>query len=188
MREPTEERKPARGLPELLRLRRTRHRELGATTPRDMDAADMVTQMTRLVARLVQDFENAVHRPLGSTWAGFRILNALWIFEEVDQHELERLSGSSKAAVSSALKTLENRALIERRRDPHDRRRLMVRLTPAGHEELAKAIRVQTVRERAWTQVLSDDELKQLNGLLWKVINQPRPACGPAVDRIHDHD
>jgi DNA-binding MarR family transcriptional regulator len=167
-----EEHKPTRRFPELLR---ERHRDLGTTAGRDLDAIEMVTHLTRLVARLVQDFEQSVHRPLGSTWAGFRILNVLWIFDGVDQQEIERLSGSSKASVSSALQTLENRGLIERRRDPRDRRRLLVQLTPTGREELEKAISSQTERERAWTQVLSDEEIQQLITLLSKVVNQPRP-------------
>jgi DNA-binding MarR family transcriptional regulator len=165
-------RKPTRRFPELLRQR---HRELGTTAGRDLDAIEMVTHVTRLVARLVQDFEQSVHRPLGSTWAGFRILNVLWIFDEVDQQEIERLSGSSKASVSSALMTLENRGLIDRRRDPRDRRRLLVHLTATGREELEKAIDLQTERERAWTRVLSDQEIQQLIVLLSKVVNQPRP-------------
>jgi DNA-binding MarR family transcriptional regulator len=165
-------RQPTRRFPELLRQR---HRELGTTKARDLDAIEMVTHLTRLVARLIQDFEQSVHRPLGSTWAGFRILNALWIFGEVDQQELERLSGNSKASVSSALLTLENRGLIQRRRAPDDRRRLLVELTSDGRRELARAIALQTDRERAWTGVLSDEEIQQLITLLSKVVNQPRP-------------
>ncbi len=175
-REPGEAsgRKPTRQLSDLLR---ERHHEVGTASGRDLDAVEAVTHLTRLSARLVQDFERSVHRPLGSTWAGFRILTVLWIVDEVDQRDIERLSGSSKASVSSALLTLENRQLIERRRDPRDRRRLVVRLTPAGHDELGKAITAQTRRERAWTRVLSDDELRQLITLLSKVVNQPRPHC-----------
>jgi len=164
--------KASRRFPDLLRKR---HRERGTTAGRDLDAIEMVTHLTRLVARLVQDFEQSVHRPLGSTWAGFRILNVLWIFGEVDQQEIERLSGNSKASVSSALMTLENRGLIERHRDPKDRRRLVVRLTAAGRGELEKAIASQTERERAWTRVLSNAEIRQLIVLLSKVVNQPRP-------------
>jgi DNA-binding MarR family transcriptional regulator len=167
-----EARKPTRRFPELLRQR---HREIGTTEGRDLDAIEMVTHLTRLVARLVQDFEKSVHRPLGSTWAGFRILNALWLFGEVDQQEIERLSGNSKASVSSALLTLENRGLIERRRDIQDRRRLLVKLTEAGQRELKHAIVAQTERERAWTRVMSDAEIRQLVDLLSKMVNQQRP-------------
>ena len=135
----------------------------------------MVTHLTRLVSRLVQDFEKTVHRPLGSTWAGFRILNALWIYDEVDQQEIERLSGNSKASVSSALQTLENRGLIERRRHGTDRRRLLVKMTATGRRELEQAIIEQTRRERAWTNVLSDSEIQQLVTLLSRLVNQPRP-------------
>jgi DNA-binding MarR family transcriptional regulator len=168
----SEAHKHTRRFPGLLR---ERHGALGTTNRRDLDAIEMVTQLTRVVARLVQDFEQTVHRPLGSTWAGFRIMNALWIFDEVDQQEIERLSGNSKASVSSALLTLEKRGLIERRRDVNDRRRLLVKLTPGGREALEKAIGIQTERERAWTKVLSDEEIRQLAELLSKIVNQPRP-------------
>jgi DNA-binding MarR family transcriptional regulator len=164
--------RPTRLFPELLRQR---HQELGTTEDRDIAAIEMVTHLTRLVSRLVQDFEKTVHRPLGSTWAGFRILNALWIFDEVDQQEIERLSGNSKASVSSALQTLENRGLIERRRHDTDRRRLLVKMTADGRRELEHAIIEQTRRERAWTGVLSDAEIQQLVTLLSRLVNQPRP-------------
>jgi DNA-binding MarR family transcriptional regulator len=156
-------------------LLRQKHRSLGAEDPRDLDAVEMVTDLTRLVARLVQDFEKRVHRPLGLTWAGFRILNALWVFGGLDQQEIGRVSGSSRASVSSALATLENRGLVTRRRAEADRRQLVVELTDEGSETLHMAIKAQTVREQAWTAVLRDDQLRELVHLLQILVNQENP-------------
>jgi DNA-binding MarR family transcriptional regulator len=154
---------------------RARHREMGHTD-RQLDGVALVTHLTRLVARLVQDFEGSVHRPLGMTWAGFRIMNTLWVFGDLEQREIARISGTTRASVSSALNTLEERGLVERRRETEDRRIVRVSLTRSGLTMLHKAIEGQTEREHAWMAVLGDDEISQLVTLLGKMVNQEHPA------------
>lgn len=156
-------------------LLRHNHRKLGTTDARVLDAIEMVTDLMRLEARLVQDFERHVHRPLGLTWAGFRILNSLWVYGPLPQQEIGRVSGSSRASISSALMTLERRGLVVRHRDQDDRRQLNVELTPEGLDVLRQAIAGQTERERAWTAVLRSDQLSELVHLLRTMVNQPRP-------------
>jgi DNA-binding MarR family transcriptional regulator len=160
---------------EFAELLRHHHRELGTTDPRVLDAIEMVTDLMRLEARLVADFERHVHRPLGLTWAGFRILNALWVYGPLPQQEIGRVSGSSRASISSALMTLEARELVVRERDKDDRRQLIVQLTPDGLETLRQAIAGQTRREHAWTAVLRDDQLSELVHVLRTMVNQQVP-------------
>lgn len=162
---------------EFSELLRHSHLKLGTTDSRMLDAIEMVTDLSRLEARLVQDFERFVHRPLGLTWAGFRALNALWVFGSVGQQELTRLSGSSRASISSALATLENRELVVRRRADDDRRQLIVDLTQNGFDTLQRAIAGQALRERAWTTVLRDDQLSELVHLLRTMVNQGTPPA-----------
>ncbi|MEU1180345.1 MarR family transcriptional regulator [Streptomyces sp. NPDC005820] len=161
---------------EFSELLRHHHRELGTTEPRDLDAIEMVTDLTRLEARLTKDFEKHVHRPLGLTWAGFRILNALWVYGPLAQQDIGRVSGSTRASISSALATLESRGLVARERVESDRRQLTVELTAEGRETLRRAIEAQTRRERAWTGVLRDDQLSELVHLLRTLVNQETPA------------
>jgi DNA-binding MarR family transcriptional regulator len=167
---------PAHRTRQLSELLRHHHRELGTTDPRVLDAIEMVTDLTRLEARLAQDFDKHVHRPLGLTWAGFRILTALWTFDGLTQHDIARFSGTSRASVSSALATLENRGLITRQRAEDDRRQLIVALTPGGLDTMLKAIAAQTRRERAWTAVLRDDQLGELVHLLRTLVSQDTPS------------
>ncbi|WDV55346.1 MarR family transcriptional regulator [Streptomyces coeruleorubidus] len=162
---------------EFSELLRHHHRELGTTDPRDLDAIEMVTDLTRLEARLTKDFEKHVHRPLGLTWAGFRILNALWIYGPLGQQDIGRVSGSTRASISSALTTLESRGLVTRERVESDRRQLFVELTPEGRETLRQAIEAQTQRERAWTGVLRDDQLSELVHLLRTLVHQETPPA-----------
>ncbi|MEU5339706.1 MULTISPECIES: MarR family transcriptional regulator [unclassified Streptomyces] len=164
---------------EFSELLRHHHRELGTTDPRNLDAIEMVTDLTRLEARLTKDFERHVHRPLGLTWAGFRILNALWAYDGLAQQDIGRVSGSTRASISSALTTLENRGLVTRKRVETDRRQLIVELTTEGRETLRRAIAAQTERERAWTAILRDDQLGELVHLLRTLVNQETP---PAAD------
>jgi len=166
---------PRRRTREFSELLRHNHRELGTTDPRVLDAIEMILDLTRLEARLVQDFERTVHRELGLTWAGFRILNALWVFGGLPQQEIGRISESSRASVSSALLTLEGRGLVARSRADDDRRQLLVELTPEGIETLRLAIIGQTGRERAWTAILRDDQLSELVHLLRILVTQETP-------------
>jgi DNA-binding MarR family transcriptional regulator len=154
---------------------RAHHQELGHTE-RQVQGVEVVTHLTRLVARLVQDFEASVHRPLGMTWAGFRIMNTLWIFGDLEQREIARISGTSRASVSSAINTLEERGLVERRRESGDRRLVRVSLTSSGLALLHRAIEGQTTREHAWMAVLDDEEVAQLVSLLGRLVNQEHPA------------
>jgi DNA-binding MarR family transcriptional regulator len=167
-------RRRSREFSELLRYK---HRQRGTTDPRVLDAIEMITDLTRLEARLVQDFERHVHRPLGITWAGFRIVNVLWVYGGATQQEITRLSGLTRASISSALATLENADLVTRRRADGDRRQLIVELTDHGLDTLHRAIEVQTKRERAWTDVLRDDQLSELLHLLRTMVNQEAPPA-----------
>jgi DNA-binding MarR family transcriptional regulator len=163
----------SRKFPDLLRIK---HQQLGSESERDLDVIELVTNLTRLNARLVQDFENAVHRPLNLTWAGFRILNALWVFDGLQQQDIGRMSGTSRASVSSALTTLETRGLVARRRTASDRRNVDVWLTPEGIKALHRAISAQTLREQAWTSTLSDDDVRTLMRLLRRLVDRENPA------------
>jgi MarR family transcriptional regulator, lower aerobic nicotinate degradation pathway regulator len=66
------------------------------------------------------------------------------------QLELARLLGKAPAVVVAAIDALEDRGLVERARDPSDRRRSRVTVTPAGGRVLRKA------------DVLADDAVAEL--------------------------
>lgn len=154
---------------------RKQYRKLGITEPRTLDAIEMITDLTRLESRLLNDFDRVVSRELGISWAGYRILNSLLAFGELDQQALTRLSGTSRASTSSALTTLERDGMVTRRAPKHDRRRLMVDLTESGHRVLERAIKLQCERLLSWTAKLSGDELTQLRELMNHLVNQPHP-------------
>lgn len=138
-------------------------------------STDLVFNLSRLLSRLSQDFESA-HRRYGWTWAGFRIMNVLWALGAVELRDVARLTGSSKASISSALNTMERDGLVRRTRDPADKRQVRVSLTEQGNTELHRGIPLQSRQERRWFEVLSVAEQQQLTTLLARLADQPTPS------------
>ena len=136
--------------------------------------AELVFNLTRLQHRLSRDFE-AVHRRRGWTWAGFRIMNVLWAVGAAELRDVARLSGASRAAVSSALNTLERDGLVSRIRDSADRRLVRLQLTEHGRFALREAMREQADREREWLVALAVAEQQRLSMLLAALADQKAP-------------
>jgi DNA-binding MarR family transcriptional regulator len=136
--------------------------------------AELVFNLTRLHHRLSRDFEG-LHRRRGWTWAGFRIMNVLWAVGAAELRDVARLSGASRAAVSSALNTLERDGLVSRMRESADRRLVRLELTEHGRSALREAMREQAGREREWLAALGPTEHQQLSALLAALADQKVP-------------
>lgn len=143
--------------------------------PDTADHAELVFNLTRLHHRLSRDFEG-MHRRRGWTWAGFRIMNVLWAVGAAELRDVARLSGASRAAVSSALKILERDGLVRRERDSADRRLVRLQLTQHGRSALREAIRAQSDREREWLSTLPADDQQLLSRLLAELADRKAPA------------
>jgi DNA-binding MarR family transcriptional regulator len=143
--------------------------------PDAAEHAELVFNLTRLHHRLSRDFEG-LHRRRGWTWAGFRIMNVLWAVGAAELRDVARLSGASRAAVSSALNTLERDGLVSRTRDSTDRRLVRVQLTQHGRVALREAMREQGDREREWLSALAAADQRRLSGLLAMLADRKAPS------------
>jgi DNA-binding MarR family transcriptional regulator len=74
---------------------------------------------------------------------------------------------------------LEEKQLVERRRDPNDRRRHLVSITGAGKTELAFLRKLVERIENEILEPLSVDERQQLHGLLHRVACHRDARFGP---------
>ena len=70
-----------------------------------------------------------------------RILRILSHCEAMSQRELQEVLGIQTGSLSEILAKLENAGFIERERDEADRRRSVVRLTPAGRNRAEECCR-----------------------------------------------
>ena len=101
-------------------------------------------------------------------------MNVLWALGAVELRDVARLSGGSRAAISSALNTLERDGLVTRRRDTADRRLVRLELTVRGGAELLDAIQEQARRESEWLSSLAESDQVLLTRLLSALADQPR--------------
>jgi DNA-binding MarR family transcriptional regulator len=80
------------------------------------------------------------------------------------------------------LNELEQLRYAERVRDPHDRRRHLVRITPAGRKALARAQRAQAALEDEVLGALDTSERRTLCDLLTRALRSVEPEDGDAAE------
>jgi MarR family transcriptional regulator, lower aerobic nicotinate degradation pathway regulator len=87
--------------------------------------------------------------------------------------------GYDRGQLVGLLDELEDRSLVERRRDPADRRRQSVRLTPGGKRALDELRALARRLEDDFLASLDDEERAQLHALLRRLAAQHLPHCTP---------
>jgi DNA-binding MarR family transcriptional regulator len=96
----------------------------------------------------------------------FQILGLLQGRGGLAQRELVQTMGVDPSILVTLLNPLEADGLVTRARDPDDRRRHLVTLTPAGARHLVSASRAQKETEDALFDSLDDGQREQLRALL----------------------
>jgi DNA-binding MarR family transcriptional regulator len=89
--------------------------------------------------------------------------------------------GYDRGQLVGLLDELEDRGLIERRRNPGDRRRQSVRMTPDGKRALAKLRTLGRRLEDDFLTNLDDTQRAELHALLRQLAQQHLPHCALQV-------
>jgi DNA-binding MarR family transcriptional regulator len=139
--------------------------------PVDTDAAALILTLHRAASTVVYDLESSVHRPRGWSWAGFRLMFALWIVGSMDAKDAARIAGMSRQAASSQANTLEREGLLRRTKSPHDGRTVAFTLTAAGKKAIVNTYHEHNLRERIWAELLTPEERAAVTSALGKLLD-----------------
>ena len=130
----------------------------------DLEAMAFGFGLVRVANRFQQDVEAHVMRPVGLTYAAFRVLFCIRTVGPVPPKEIARHSNVSQATISSVVNTLERRELVVRTPSIDDGRGVIVGLTRVGETTVTQLLRGINERESRWLAALPADERGRLVG------------------------
>ena len=128
--------------------------------------------------RAIEEFE-----VLGFSPYHYSVLALLSEGERETQATIADALGVDRSQLVGLLDSLEERGLIERRRDPHDRRRHVVSLTAAGRRQLGKFRSLIKRLDEDILAPLDPESRETLHLLLLRIASHrdPRFAAGNAA-------
>jgi DNA-binding MarR family transcriptional regulator len=92
--------------------------------------------------------------------------------DRISSSELGKRTELDSATMTGILDRLEAAKLIERQGNPDDRRSIKIHLTEQGRNLASEAIRVIAEANRAFLEVLSQNEQRELRSLIRKLRDQ----------------
>ncbi|MCA9868045.1 MAG: MarR family transcriptional regulator [Anaerolineales bacterium] len=147
------------------------HPQIDSQTIRLMDELGHVSRAIYQMGE--QSVEDA-----GLSFAQYRVLMHLFFAEEMGERaelnpsEISDRQGVSRNTMSAFIRSLEEEGLVERRLDPHDRRRFNISLTESGRDVVRQHTRQHLGTIDRFFSVLSRDEQINLLNLLRKLSGQ----------------
>ncbi|CAO3445039.1 Transcriptional regulator, MarR family [Azospirillum argentinense] len=138
--------------------------------------ADGLSQSGATLPRAVREAHRAIARALqlriadhGVSMGQWYFLRALWEEDGLTQRELSQRVGMMEPTTVTALNNLERCDLVQRVRNPHDRRKVNIYLTPKGKALRADILPCAEEIEEAAAQGISPDELALAVSVLRRV-------------------
>jgi MarR family transcriptional regulator, lower aerobic nicotinate degradation pathway regulator len=146
--------------------------------------AELVASSTFLLKRLgfaAKDRSMKAYEQTGLHPYHYAILLVLDEGSRDTQGSIADALGYDRGQLVGLLDELEEQKLVERRRDPNDRRRHLVRLTSEGTRTLGRLRRVTREVEDEFLAPLSEQERADLHELLLRLAEKHEPRCAPSA-------
>jgi DNA-binding MarR family transcriptional regulator len=124
--------------------------------------------------------------PLGLRPPEAGVLNRLARSPGESQRGLADALGMHAPRLVALIDELEERGLVERRRDPRDRRNYAISLTGAGRQAVRRLSTVARQHEHALTAALDDGERARLASMLRRIADEQglTPGVHPGFRRV----
>ena len=153
--------------------------------PADRSADGVAFLLAQLGAHAASQFAARL-RPHGLRPPEAGVLNRLARSPGESQRALADALGMHAPRLVALIDDLEARGLVERARDPRDRRNYAISLTDAGLRALHDVSAVAREHEQALTAALDDAERAQLASLLRRIAEEQAlsPGVHPGFGRI----
>ena len=144
---------------------------------------ELVCSSTHLLKRLGMEIKEAYREAFEAAGASPFHYSVLAVLEESPPETQATIAdslGYDRSWLVGLLDELEEKGLIERRRDPDDRRRHLVTLLPAGKQQLAELRAISKRVEDEFLAPLDPEQRASLHALLLQltVHHDPRYAPG----------
>ena len=136
----------------------------------------LLTRLSKVVHR------RSTEALLGMRMRQFHLLSYLRDHEGASQQALADILWMDANNLVLLLNDLEAAGFVMRRRDPHDRRRHLVELTPGGHQAVERAERAQESVEDEVLAALTAEERAALRDLLSLALEGEPAAIPPPAD------
>jgi DNA-binding MarR family transcriptional regulator len=146
--------------------------------------AELVASSTFLLKRLgfaAKDRSMKAYEQTGLHPYHYAILLVLDEGSRDTQGSIADALGYDRGQLVGLLDELEEQKLVERRRDPNDRRRHLVRLTSEGTRTLGRLRQVTREVEDEFLGPLSEQERADLHELLLRLAEKHEPRCAPSA-------
>jgi DNA-binding MarR family transcriptional regulator len=144
----------------------------------DVTPLEVAGRLLRCAAHLERMIAEAL-QPLGLSFSDFDVINTLRRRGDPDGTNPKALTASAlitSGAMTSRLDRLERSGLLERHPDPTDRRAILVRLTPEGHERSTLALAAVLAADRRFLEPLSLDDSHTVAAALKRLLLQAEPG------------
>jgi DNA-binding MarR family transcriptional regulator len=123
---------------------------------------------------------NAYEQEFGLTVPEWRVLAVLARYPNSSAIEVSERAAMDKVAVSRAVQSLMAAKRVVRGSDKGDRRRSILRLSPAGKSVYTRVAPLALRYERALLNTLSSNDRRALNRLIGQLIERARELDGDA--------
>jgi len=148
----------------------------------ELPFADSVGYQIRATHRVLQRFLQVKIEPHGITLGMWYFLRALWHEDGLTQRELSSRVGTMEPTTLSAILVMEKKGLVRRVRNPDDRRKWHIHLTPRGRTLKARLLPLAREVVDTAVQNLSRSEVTQL----LKGLAEVQKSLHATLDRLDD--